>query len=227
MQGQAGPSWQDGSDVWMLTPTLVRFLGRVQKLFWQRSRRSVTAEALRALSRLGQELLHETLGLPTSWNISPLFVLCSISSIFESALHADRNRGNTRGVMTNTTRDEVLESMAQYTSVWKVLVAELPGADLEDKPRCFRDSARWKALPRSGGNKAQCTKKRIRGSGSPARFAIGTRLHRLLPDDPTCVRRRVPGVSQSGLSQDRQHSGLQAFRMIAVRRSRSSFTPKW
>jgi ribosomal protein S18 acetylase RimI-like enzyme len=36
--------------------------------------------------------------------------------------------------MTNTTQDEVLESMVQYTSVWKVLVAELPGADLEDKP---------------------------------------------------------------------------------------------
>jgi GNAT superfamily N-acetyltransferase len=36
--------------------------------------------------------------------------------------------------MTNTTKDEVLESMVQYSSVWKVLVAELPGADLEDKP---------------------------------------------------------------------------------------------
>ena len=64
--------------------------------------------------------------LPYFW-----FELFSISPIFGSALHADRNRGNTTGMMTNTTR--VLESMDQYASVWKVLVAELPGADLEDK----------------------------------------------------------------------------------------------
>jgi hypothetical protein len=30
VQGQAGPSWQDGADVWILTSTVVRFLGRVQ-----------------------------------------------------------------------------------------------------------------------------------------------------------------------------------------------------
>ena len=36
-----------------------------------------------------------------------------------------------------------------------------------------------------------------------------------LSDDPTCVRRRVPGISQSGLSQNCHHSGLQAFGMIA------------
>jgi hypothetical protein len=30
VQGQAGPSWQDGPDVWILSPTVVRFLGRVQ-----------------------------------------------------------------------------------------------------------------------------------------------------------------------------------------------------
>lgn len=65
--------------------------------------------------------------LPYFW-----FELFSISPIFGSALHADRNRGHTTGVM-NTTRDKVLESMDQYASVWKVLVAELPGADLEDK----------------------------------------------------------------------------------------------
>ena len=30
MQGQAGPSWQDGADVWILTYTVVRFLGPVK-----------------------------------------------------------------------------------------------------------------------------------------------------------------------------------------------------
>jgi hypothetical protein len=34
--------------------------------------------------------------------------------------------------MTNTTRDDASDSMVQYASVWKVLVAELPGADLEE-----------------------------------------------------------------------------------------------
>jgi hypothetical protein len=30
VQGQAGPSWQDGADVWILTSTVVCFLGRLQ-----------------------------------------------------------------------------------------------------------------------------------------------------------------------------------------------------
>jgi hypothetical protein len=30
VQGQTGPSWQDGADVWILTPTVVRFLSFVQ-----------------------------------------------------------------------------------------------------------------------------------------------------------------------------------------------------
>lgn len=60
--------------------------------------------------------------------------------ILESALYADRNRGNTTGMTTNITRDEVVESMDQYSSVWKVLVAELPGADLKDEPGL---SIRW------------------------------------------------------------------------------------
>ena len=30
VQGQAGPSWQDGADVWILTATVVRFLVRVE-----------------------------------------------------------------------------------------------------------------------------------------------------------------------------------------------------
>jgi hypothetical protein len=33
VQGQAGPSWQDGADVWILTATVVRFFGRVQIFF--------------------------------------------------------------------------------------------------------------------------------------------------------------------------------------------------
>jgi hypothetical protein len=31
VQGQAGPSWQDGADGWILTYTVVRFLGRVKR----------------------------------------------------------------------------------------------------------------------------------------------------------------------------------------------------
>ena len=37
MQGQAKPSWQGGADVWILTFTVVRFLGRVEsrnRFFW-------------------------------------------------------------------------------------------------------------------------------------------------------------------------------------------------
>jgi hypothetical protein len=30
VQGQTGPSWQDGTDMWILTNTVVRFLGRVK-----------------------------------------------------------------------------------------------------------------------------------------------------------------------------------------------------
>jgi hypothetical protein len=30
VQGQAGPSWQDGSEMWILTSTVVRFLGDVE-----------------------------------------------------------------------------------------------------------------------------------------------------------------------------------------------------
>jgi hypothetical protein len=30
VQGQEGPPWQDGAYVWILTSTVVRFLGRVQ-----------------------------------------------------------------------------------------------------------------------------------------------------------------------------------------------------
>jgi len=30
VQGQTGPSWQDGTDMWILTNTVVRFLGRVE-----------------------------------------------------------------------------------------------------------------------------------------------------------------------------------------------------
>ncbi len=40
-------------------------------------------------------------------------------------------------------RDEVLESIEQYTSVWKVFVAESPGADIREKPGlsiCWADS---------------------------------------------------------------------------------------
>jgi hypothetical protein len=29
LQGQAGPSWQDGADMWISASTVVRFLGRV------------------------------------------------------------------------------------------------------------------------------------------------------------------------------------------------------
>jgi GNAT superfamily N-acetyltransferase len=35
---------------------------------------------------------------------------------------------------TKVERDEAVESMAQYASVWKVLVGEFPSADLEDRP---------------------------------------------------------------------------------------------
>src|ERR1700677_1118125 len=31
VQGQAGPSWQDGADVWILTSTVVRFWGCVER----------------------------------------------------------------------------------------------------------------------------------------------------------------------------------------------------
>ena len=37
VQGQAGPSWQDGADMWILISTLVRFLSRVEsgrRFFW-------------------------------------------------------------------------------------------------------------------------------------------------------------------------------------------------
>ena len=37
VQGQAGPSWQDGAEVWKLTLTVVRFLRRVESgrgFFW-------------------------------------------------------------------------------------------------------------------------------------------------------------------------------------------------
>lgn len=34
---------------------------------------------------------------------------------------------------TDIMRDEVVDSMAQYAAVWKMLVAELPNADLEDR----------------------------------------------------------------------------------------------
>ena len=30
VQGQTGPSWQDGADLWILTPTVVRFLDGVE-----------------------------------------------------------------------------------------------------------------------------------------------------------------------------------------------------
>jgi len=31
VQGQAGPSWQDGAEMWIPTPTVVRFSGGVER----------------------------------------------------------------------------------------------------------------------------------------------------------------------------------------------------
>ena len=42
--------------------------------------------------------------------------------------------------MKRSGEDEVVESVMQYASVWKVLVGTIPGADLTDRPGL---SIRW------------------------------------------------------------------------------------
>ncbi len=63
---------------------------------------------------------------------------------------------------TNITSDEAVDSMEQYASVWKVLVAELPGSDLEDKPGL---SISWADSPFPFWNAVFLTEPRIDAEG--------------------------------------------------------------